>query len=187
MKQALIAIDIQESFRQRPYWNEADLPAFIDATQHLVSTCVERGIPILQVFHVSEEDTPADPFSLASGHVRPLAELHLEPSAVFHKHVHSALYGRTQESVTLLEWLRRHEIEEVIICGIRTEQCCETTTRHASDDGFKVVYALDATLTFAMQSPSGRVYTPQEIKDRTELVLVDRFAKVVPAAQVFSS
>ena len=47
-------------------------------------------------------------------------------------------------------------------------------------------YALDATLTFAMQSASGRIYSPQDIKDRTELVLAGRFADVLPAAQVFA-
>ena len=30
-------------------------------------------------------------------------------------------------------WLRNHGIEELLVTGIRTEQCCETTTRHASD------------------------------------------------------
>jgi hypothetical protein len=36
-----------------------------------------------------------------------------------------------------------------------------------------------ATLTFAMTSPSGRRYSPQDIRDRTELVLAGRFADIV--------
>jgi nicotinamidase-related amidase len=184
MKQALIAIDIQESFRQMSFWSDADLPSFIQATQGLADTCAARGIPILQVFHIHGPEKPRSPFTRDSGHVKTLAELKLpKPAEVFYKKVHSALYGQSDSGETLLAWLRAHGIEEVIICGIRTEQCCETTARHASDDGFKVKYVTDATLTFAMTSPSGRVYTPQEIKDRTELVLVNRFAKIVPAAQ----
>jgi hypothetical protein len=69
------------------------------------------------------------------------------------------------------------------VSGIRTEQCCETTTRHASDMGFEVDYVSEATLTFTMKHPvSGRVFTPQEIKERTELVLHGRFATVCSVA-----
>lgn len=187
MKQALIAIDMQESFRQRPFWTDDDLPPFVAATQHLIDVCAQRGIPVLQVFHVAQSDDASNAFSLASGYVKTLPELKLSPTKVFHKTVHSALYARAADGETLLAWLRAHGIEEVIVCGIRTEQCCETTSRHASDDGFKVQLPMDATLTFAMQSPSGRVYSPQEIKDHTELVLINRFATVTSAAKVFAA
>jgi nicotinamidase-related amidase len=72
------------------------------------------------------------------------------------------------------------------VTGIRTEQCCETTTRHASDLGFKVRYITDATLTFPMQAPSGRKFSPAEIRERTELVLEGRFASIVSTANAFA-
>jgi len=72
----------------------------------------------------------------------------------------------------------------VIVTGIRTEQCCETTTRHASDLGYSVSYAVDATLTFPMVSGSGRTFSAAEIRERTELVLQGRFAKVQRAAAI---
>ena len=106
---------------------------------------------------------------------------------MFHKTVHSSLYAKGQDGATLHDWLRDHDIGEVIVSGIRTEQCCETTSRHASDAGFKVIFPTDATLTFAMQSPSGRQYTPAEIRDRTELVLQGRFARVLRAADVLAA
>ena len=60
----------------------------------------------------------------------------------------------------------------MIVAGIRTEQCCETTTRHASDEGWEVDYVGDATLTFDMTTPAGRTLTAAEIRERTETVLV---------------
>jgi len=184
MKQAIIAIDIQESFRQMPFWSDADLPAFIQATQGLLDAAAARDIPILQVFHIHGPERPRSVFTRDSGHVKTLAELKMpQPAEVFYKKVHSAFYGVSDQSVTLQAWLREHGIEEVIVCGIRTEQCCETTTRHASDDGFKVKFPTDATMTFAMTSPSGKAYSAQDVKDCTELVLANRFAKIVPAAQ----
>jgi hypothetical protein len=42
-----------------------------------------------------------------------------------------------------------------------------------------VDYVTEATLTFAMTDQHGRVWSPQEIKERTELVLIDRFARIL--------
>jgi len=179
MKSALIVIDSQQSFQQRPYWREDGVTGFVNRVQQLIDRCRARGVPVLQVFHVEEDQGPTGPFSLHSGFVKALSALRIEPTEVFHKTVHSALYGRTAGGKTLEQWLRENGVDHVVITGIRTEQCCETTTRHASDAGFKVTYAIDATLTFPMVSKSGRTYTSEEIMDRTELVLADRFASVV--------
>jgi len=67
----------------------------------------------------------------------------------------------------------------VLITGIRTEQCCETTARHSFDSGFAVRYVTDATLTFPMQSKSGRTFSSGDLRERTELVLDGRFARIV--------
>ena len=79
-------------------------------------------------------------------------------------------------------WLRRECIGELLVTGIRTEQCCETTTRHASDVGFSVRYVTDATLTFPMRTRSGREVSAEEIRERTEMVLDGRFARIVTTA-----
>lgn len=113
-------------------------------------------MPVLQVFHVDDSEGPQGAFARASGFVATLPELRIDPAAVFYKQVHSALFARRDEGGTLEQWLREHVIERLVVTGIRTEQCCETTTRHASDLGFEVRYVTDATLTFPMTSPSGR-------------------------------
>jgi nicotinamidase-related amidase len=95
--------------------------------------------------------------------------------------VHSALAG-----TGLARWLTHSGISRLVIAGIRTEQCCETTTRHASDSGFEVDYVTDATLTFPMKSKSGRVFSPLEIKERTELVLAERFARICTSAEALA-
>ena len=182
MKQALIVIDVQESFRQRPCWHGNELPAFLRNVHSLIDLCQTRRIPVVQVFHEELTSDASDPFSRTSGLVRPMPELSLRADAVFHKHVHSAMFGETAEGVTLEYWLRDRGVEELLVTGIRTEQCCETTTRHASDLGFQVRYVTDATLTFPMRSRSGREFSPAEIRERTELVLDGRFARVVTTA-----
>ncbi len=187
MKQALIVIDVQESFRHRPYWRANEVPAFLENVQALIDAAVRRETPVVQVFHEELTDDAGDPFSRSSGLVRPMPELSLQADGVFHKHVHSAMFGKTAGGGTLEQWLRERRIEEVLVTGIRTEQCCETTTRHASDLGFKVRYVTDATLTFPMQSRSGREFSAAEIRERTELVLDGRFARIVRTADALDA
>jgi nicotinamidase-related amidase len=179
MKNCLIVIDAQESFRQRPYFTGRDLSAYLAAQNALIDGCAARHIPIVCVFHVEGPKTVGNPFALESGHVKPLAELTgFEPAATFHKTRHSALVG-----TGLDVWLTQNGIGKVIISGIRTEQCCETTTRHASDLGFKVDYVTDATLTFDMQHEDGSPLRVADIKARTAAVLKDRFARICGVAQ----
>jgi nicotinamidase-related amidase len=169
-KSALIIIDVQESFRRAPFWSEADLPAFKDAILRLEHGAREHGMPVIHIFHIGQ----ASPFTKESGFVAPLDWLPGSPDAVFEKHTHNAF---TDTGLDL--WLRRHGIGHLVITGIRTEQCCETTTRVGSDIGYDVDYVTDATLTFPMtHAGSGRVYSPEEIKARTELVLAGRFARI---------
>jgi nicotinamidase-related amidase len=186
MKQALLVIDVQESFRHRPYYRPDEVPAFLANVQSLIERAGDLSVPMLQVFHQEGGDDPANPFTAASGFVRPMPELSLRAGAVFHKQVHSALFGTDPQGRTLEAWLRDRGIGELLVSGIRTEQCCETTTRHASDVGFAVRYVTDATLTFPMRARSGREYSAAEIRERTELVLDGRFARVVSSEAAFS-
>jgi len=166
---ALIVVDAQESFRQRPYFRADRLDAYIERQQALVDGAKRLGIPIVQVFHV--EETGA--FAESSGFVATLAPLQIAPDAIFKKRRHSALIGSGLDV-----WLISHGVRRIIVSGIRTEQCCETTTRHASDLGFAVDFVSEATLTFPMTDARGREWSADEIKASVELALAGRFARI---------
>lgn len=174
MNTALLLIDVQESFRHRPYFRDEALAPFLARTNALIDGAASRELPIVRILHVDGPDVAANPFAMASGHVRPLDGLaRFEASAEFHKHRHSALVG-----TGLSVWLRQHGIGRLIVAGIRTEQCCETTTRHASDEGFEVDFVPEATLTFDMQHVDGTPLPAADIVARTAAVLTGRFAAI---------
>ena len=177
LRTALLVIDAQQSFEHRPYWDAADAPAFFDRLQSLVDGAKARGMPIAQIFHVEESGA----FSLQLGFVKTMAALSIAPDVTFYKHRHSALIGSG-----LGVWLTERGIQHLIVSGIRTEQCCETTTRHASDSGYEVDFVSEATLTFAMTDRHGRRWSAADIKARTELVLEGRFARVLTAAETLA-
>src|SRR5215813_6834405 len=174
---ALLVVDAQESFRHRPYWSDHDAPAFLERLQTLIDGARATGIPVIQIFHVEDSGV----FSLASGHVKTMAGISIAPDATFHKRSHSALVGSGLDV-----WLVQHGIRRLIVSGIRTEQCCETTTRNASDLGFQVDYVTEATLTFPMTDRHGKEWTPEEIKARTELVLDKRFARITTVEEALA-
>ena len=172
MQTALLLIDVQESFPQRPYWSQTGADTFLSHVNALIDGAQARDIPIVRVFHTDGPQTPENPFAHGSPFVRPLTGLApFEAALTVEKHRHSALVG-----TPLGQWLTANGIRRVIVAGIRTEQCCETTTRHASDEGWEVDFVGDATLTFDMTTPSGKTLTAAEIRERTETVLVNRFA-----------
>ncbi len=179
MKSCLVLIDIQESFRHRPYFSESELPGYLAAQNALIAACQRQGVPIVRVFHVEGPKTAQNPFALESGMVRPLEGLApVEPAATFYKSRHSALVG-----TGLDVWLTQNNVGKLIISGIRTEQCCETTARHASDLGYQVDYVTDATLTFDMKHEDGTPLRAADIKARTAAVLKDRFAAICSVPQ----
>lgn len=179
MNTALILIDVQESFRQRPYWVETAAQPFLDRVNALVAGCVERRIPIVRVLHSDGPAEASNPFAIESGNVRPLADLtRFDAAAEFVKRRHSALVG-----TGLPVWLHQNGIGRLIVAGIRTEQCCETTTRHASDEGYAVDYVAEATLTFDMQHLDGTPLPAAAIVARTAAVLKDRFAAICSVEQ----
>lgn len=208
MKSCLLVIDVQESFRHRPYFSEAALPAYLAAQNALIAGCVAAGVPVVRVLHSDGPEVAGNPFALASGHVRALdGLLGFEAAATFIKHRHSALVG-----TGLDVWLTQQGIGRLLVSGIRTEQCCETTTRHASDLGWQVDFVLEATLTFDMTQPDGMVtsaarppegvsvphggaategsvggiLSAADIAMRTATVLQDRFACVCTVAQALA-
>lgn len=171
---ALLLIDAQQSFRARPYWSDTDAPAWLAASNRLLAGCTSQGIPVVQVFHTDGPDTVDNAFAPASGLVRPIDGLAaFEPALRVEKHRHSALVG-----TGLGVWLHQHGVRRLIVAGIRTEQCCETTTRHASDEGWSVDFVTEATLTFDMTTPTGQVLDAAAIRERTETVLSGRFATI---------
>lgn len=170
---ALIVIDVQQSFLHRPFWCEDDVPEFQANISQLIEACVAKNVPVVRIFHLS-----SGPFALESGLVKPLDWMPPQHDVVFHKHVHNAF-----SDTGLDYWLRTHKISKLLITGIRTEQCCETTARVGSDMGYEIDFITDATLTFAMTHPkTGRILSASDIKERTEVVLAGRFANLVSTA-----
>ncbi|MFI8525604.1 cysteine hydrolase family protein [Promicromonospora sukumoe] len=174
MSRALIVIDVQESFRVRPLWAGTLNPGVAEPVNRLVELARAAGDLVIRVLHT--EPGSGNPFDPATGHVRLFEELSepLPGEPLLHKTSHNAF-----TTTNLQQILTTHGVRELRVCGIRAEQCVETTTRVASDLGYDVTFVSDATTT----DPLGR-FTAAEILERTETVLRDRFARIATVAEL---
>lgn len=174
MNRALIVVDVQESFRARPEWADTLNPGIAEPVNRLVDLARSAGDLVVWVLHT--EPGTGGPFDPESGHVRLFEELS-EPrdgEPVLRKTSHNAF-----TTTNLQQILTAHGVGELRICGIRAEQCVETTTRVGSDLGYVVTFVSDATST----DPLDR-FSAADILERTEAVLRDRFARIATVAEL---
>jgi nicotinamidase-related amidase len=181
MRKALLVVDVQESFRQRENWAAVSNPDIVNRVNELVSWSRAEGNLVIWVLHA--EPGTGTVFDPARGFVRLLPGLTPgDGEPVLTKTSHNAF-----TTTNLAQWLTAHGVDEVIVTGIRTEQCCETTARLASDLGYRVRFVLDATATQPLPRHDGRGrLTAAEVQDRTAAALQGRFAEVVNLEEVLA-
>jgi nicotinamidase-related amidase len=191
MNRALVVLDVQESFRQRPIWRAISNPDIVERVNRLVAAARLQGDLVVWVMHT--EPGTGSAFDPASGHVRLMDGLApREGEPVITKTSNNAF-----TTTNLQQLLTSRGIRELVICGMRTEQCCETTTRVASDLGFNVTFVTDATATNPIphrDAPADltvdelladpRTLSSAEIIARTEYALAGRFATIRTVADL---
>jgi nicotinamidase-related amidase len=185
MKRALVVIDVQESFRQRPSWTMISNPEIVRQVGRLTEAFRAAGDLVVWVLH--EEPGTGTVFDPDLGFVRMIDGLEPVPGEpVLRKTSHNAF-----TTTNLQQLLTVAGVREVAVCGIRTEQCVETTARVASDLGYAVAFVTDATATNPIEhrdappdrTPAEILADPRTLRSdeviaRTEYALAGRFATI---------
>ncbi|GAA1939523.1 cysteine hydrolase family protein [Microbacterium aoyamense] len=147
MTRALLVIDMQRAFDDLSFWGPTTNPACEENVAALAAQWTRTGEPIVVVHHDSTSPgSPLNPDEPGNALVDVVAAI--EPALTVGKHVNSAFYGDPD----LHAWLKSQEISELVICGIQTNMCVETTARMAGNLGYDVTVALDATRTFDLST-----------------------------------
>jgi nicotinamidase-related amidase len=176
-KRALIVVDVQSGFDD-PAWGRRNNPECEANIASLIRHWRRTGGPVVYVRHDSTNpDSPLRP-GQPGNDLRAFVDG--EPDLLVTKSVNSAFYGRPD----LHEWLQSRSIEGVVICGVQTNYCCETTARMAGNLGYDTYFALDATHTFDKVDLDGRDITADELTRVTAANLQGEFARVVSTADL---
>jgi nicotinamidase-related amidase len=194
MRSALLVIDIQESFRQRPNWAAVNNPGIVGTVNQLVDDARSRGDLVVWVLHI--EPGTGNVFDPAAGHDFVRYQDGLEPLPGEPQLVKTSANAFT--TTGLQQLLTVEGIRHVIVTGIQTEWCCETTTRIACDLGYEVTFVTEATATFPAPHADERDRPFEEIllsprtvpaaamTERTEYALHGRFATVATVKEVLA-
>ncbi|MEQ9298024.1 MAG: cysteine hydrolase family protein [Cyclobacteriaceae bacterium] len=174
---ALLLIDIQRGLDDHAFYggNRNNL----DAEKNMATILQkwrDSGLPVYHVHHSSTNpESPLHPskpgFAVKEG---------LEPKGdepCYTKDVNSAFIGTSLE-----EDLKKAGIDSVVIVGLTTNHCISTSTRMASNLGFKTFLISDATATFDRTALDGSTI-PSETIHQSELASLNgEFATVLSTA-----
>jgi ureidoacrylate peracid hydrolase len=155
-KIALLNVDLQNIFVQGSPIAAPEGLAVVARANRLSAACRRLGVPVIHTLHVTRPDgsnvgvlgdiiPPVKGGLIARG--SPPAQLHanlqVEPGdIVLEKPRYGAFHGTDLELI-----LRSRGIDSVIITGIATNVCADTTAREACVRDFRVFFMSDGTAT----------------------------------------
>ena len=150
-KSALLILDVQRYFRDPS--SHAYIPSLspvIGRIRSLQQAYTERGFPVIFTRHAN---TAQDAGSLGtwwknlitegSDHSLIVDELVVGGCRVIKKTQYDAFHGTALEAT-----LRDAGVTQVVVTGVMTHLCCETTARSAFVRGFTVFFPADGTATY---------------------------------------
>ena len=177
---ALINIDLQCGFVE----GAADGLSVVESVNALAAVCRRAGVMVIHTRHVLRPDGSnlgvlADIPKIREGFLNdgsPSAEFYhglvVEPDDILlEKPRFGAFYGTDLELI-----LRSRGIDTIMISGISTPVCCDTTAREANARDFRVLFLRDATACTGDDA--------ERLHNATIEVLDGLFARIVCIADV---
>ncbi|MEN8240971.1 MAG: isochorismatase family protein [Chloroflexota bacterium] len=150
-KMALLGLDLQEYFlNPDSHAFVPSAPAIIPNVTALTQAFQAGGLPVIYTQHLNQPENAGMMAEwwqdlITPGHPRAglSPELGLDGADVIQKTQYDAFY-----QTDLADRLRAQDVEDLVICGVMTHLCCETTARSAFVRGFRVWFMVDATASY---------------------------------------
>ncbi len=169
-RSALLIVDMQCGMfngPQQPYEGERVL-ANINA---LIRQARQAGAPVFAARHTGPQGSPIAPGS-ALTQLLPGLMVDAAQDTVFNKTRPNCFFG-----TGLAGWLAGAGVAELVIAGVKTEYCIDTTCRAVADLGFRGVLVADAHTTMDTPALSARAITAHH-----NLVLNGPFVRLASTA-----
>lgn len=145
MMKALLIIDVQNDYFPNGKCELCQSEAALDVIKRLLKCFRENNQPVYYVQHISAENA-AFFISNTDG-----ASIHreikpLDSEKIIEKHYPNSFY-----ETDLQEKLKRNSITELVVCGMMTHMCVDTTVRAAKDLGYQVTLISNACATKSLE------------------------------------
>lgn len=151
---ALLVLDMQRYFlEETSHAFVPSAPAILSNLQLLILAYQRAGLPVVFTRHLNDEQNAAqmaawwrEVLSIENPLSEITAGLNAPENAIMSKSQYDAFYQTGLE-----DFLRQKNIQQVVVCGVMTHLCCETTARSAFVRGFQVYFTVDGTATYNME------------------------------------
>jgi nicotinamidase-related amidase len=145
-KSALIIIDVQNDYFSNGAFPLADTDNTLSAVELAIKKAQSANMPVVIVQHIADASAGVAPFfnqGTVGADIHPRI-LQLAPTApIVIKH-----YADSFVQTTLADTLAKLEVNELILCGMMTQNCVTHTALSLSADKYKSITVLtDATTT----------------------------------------
>jgi nicotinamidase-related amidase len=142
MKQALILVDIQNEYFELGRVPLDRLEKAAANAKRALGFFRDKNMPVCHIRHVNLRDGAVTflPDSFR-------AEIHESVAPIYGESVIVKHYPSAFLKTGLADELKRHEIGQLVICGMMSHMCIDTTVRAAMDYGFTVTLLEDACTT----------------------------------------
>ncbi len=176
LNRALLVIDVQNEYftGQLPiYYPSGSLDHILVA----IDVAFSQEIPVIVIRH-TQLDENTEIFRKDS----PEWQLHPEIvrrnyTLLIDKNFPGSFTGTNLET-----WLRKHDIDTVVISGYMTQMCCDTTARQAAHFGFSVEFLADATSTLDFETKAATAKA-EELYRSTLVAQESFFSNVMTTAE----
>jgi nicotinamidase-related amidase len=181
MNQALLLIDIQNDYFPDGAMELAGSSEAGVQAARLLQAYRQKSLPIIHIQHISTRKGATFFLPNTKGVQFHESVTPAEGETVFQKN-----YPNSFRETRLFEHLREHRVSQLVIAGMMTHMCIDTTTRAAADLGFQCVLAHDACATRAL-SFGGATVSAENVQTAFLAALGGLFAKVLSVEEVCAS
>ncbi|MRR56680.1 MAG: cysteine hydrolase [Deltaproteobacteria bacterium] len=171
-KRALIVIDVQNEYVTGNLPIEyPTLDLSLPNIKRAIDAATQASIPVVVVQHVAPETSPIFAIGSHGWELHPIAQ------------VENALHVQKKQpsafaDTGLAEWLRENGVDTLTVVGYMSQNCNESTIRHAADSGWSVEYLRDATGAVSYRNKMGFL-DAKTMHEASCVVLQSRFAAVM--------
>ena len=178
MNQALLIIDIQNDYFPGGAMELVGSPAAGVQAGKLLHAFRQEHLPVVHIQHVSTR--PGATFFLPNTRG---VEIHESVAPQAGETVLQKNFPNSFRGTPLLEHLRQLQITQLVIAGMMTQMCVDSTTRAATDLGLQCLLAHDACATKSL-SFGGATVPAENVQTAFLAALNGLFAKVQSTEEI---
>jgi nicotinamidase-related amidase len=176
---ALLLIDIQNDYFPGGAMELAGSFSAGEQASKLLQYFRRNSLPVIHIQHISTRQGAKFFIPDTKGVEIHQCVMPLEGEPVFQKN-----YPNSFRDTPLLEHLRKLNIDQLVIAGMMTHMCIDSTVRAAFDIGFQCILVGDACATKSLLF-NGATVSADSVHTAYLAALHGLFAKVVSSEEIF--